>query len=77
MINCRSVAPLQDTPSNKLTYSAQITVPKEFVVTMSANMTEVNDMNAINATHKTWSFESTIKIPTYLIALAIGDLEYR
>ena len=37
-------------------------------------MTEANDLNA---THKTWSFESTIKIPTYLIALAIGDLEYR
>ena len=74
MINCRSVAPLQDTPSNKLTYSAQITVPSEFVVAMSANMTEVNDLNT---SHKTWSFESTIKIPTYLIALAIGDLEYR
>ena len=46
---------------------------------MSANKTEVNDMNHVKMfdTHKTWNFESTLKIPTYLIALAVGDLEYR
>lgn len=26
-INCRSLVPLQDSPSNKITYSAAITVP--------------------------------------------------
>lgn len=36
-INCRSVAPLQDTPANRITYSADIVAPKEFVVKMSAN----------------------------------------
>lgn len=39
-INCRSIAPVQDTPSNKVTYSARIETEKEFVVKMSANQTE-------------------------------------
>lgn len=40
-INCRSVAPLQDTPSNRITYSASMTAPEEYVVKMSANETGV------------------------------------
>lgn len=40
-INCRSVAPLQDTPSNRITYNANIKALKEFVVKMSANETAV------------------------------------
>lgn len=36
---CRSVAPLQDTPAVKSTYSASVTVPKDLVVKMSANDT--------------------------------------
>jgi leukotriene-A4 hydrolase len=73
-INCRSVAPLQDTPSNRITYSANITAPKEFVVKMSANETAVW---AVSDTHNVAYFECAIPIPPYLIAIAIGDLEYR
>ena len=43
-INCRSVAPLQDTPANRITYSANVTVASEFVVKMSANDTGSFDL---------------------------------
>ena len=38
-IHCRSIAPLQDTPSIKTTYSAKVTVKDPYVVKMSANET--------------------------------------
>lgn len=38
-IACRSIAPLQDTPSNKMTYSARVRVDEQFTVKMSANHT--------------------------------------
>lgn len=40
-INCRSVAPLQDTPANRITYEAHVTVDNGLVVKMSANDTGV------------------------------------
>ena len=43
-INCRSVAPLQDTPANRITYSADIYVPSDLVVKMSANDTGTTDL---------------------------------
>ena len=73
-INCRSVAPLQDTPSNRITYSANFTAPREFVVKMSANETGVFP---VSETHNLATFHCAIPIPSYLIAIAIGDLEYR
>lgn len=72
-IACRSVAPMQDTPANKITYSADVKVKKEFVVKMSANETRVVE----DGDYKVYSYENTIKMPSYLIALAVGDLEYR
>lgn len=68
---CRSVAPLQDTPAVKATYSADVTVPKEFNVKMSANDTG----SVENGAMKTYKFLNQIKTPSYLIALAIGDIE--
>ena len=74
-INCRSVAPLQDTPSNRITYSAQIDALSDFVVKMSANETKaVEDLG--NGYSRSY-FQCDIPIPCYLIAAAIGDLEYR
>ena len=73
-INCRSVTPLQDTPSNRITYTANMTAPKEFVVKMSANETAVW---SVSDTHNVAYFTCDIPIPPYLIAIAIGDLEYR
>lgn len=73
-INGRSFIPLQDTPSIKATWSACITVENTFAVYMSANIT--NNF-AVNATYDTTCFSmNTIPVPSYLIAVAIGDIEY-
>lgn len=73
-INCRSVAPLQDTPAAKVTYSARIVAKNDFVVKMSANETAVQ---AVNATHNESLFRCDVRIPSYLMAVVVGDLEYR
>ena len=41
---------------------------------MSANIT---DVQKYNTTHTVTAFANDIKIPSYLLALAMGDLEYR
>ena len=69
MIKARSLVPLQDTPCNKVTYSAAVSVPDGFVVKMSANETGVFD-------NKFW-FMSEIPIPSYLLAIVVGNLETR
>ena len=45
-----------------------------FVPKMSANIT---GSTAYNSTHDITSFANDIPIPSYLLALAMGDLEYR
>jgi leukotriene-A4 hydrolase len=71
---CRDLAPMMDTPSMKITYDAKVLTPKEFTVIMSANETSVV---AYNDTHKVTTFECSIKIPSYLIAILVGDLAIR
>jgi aminopeptidase N len=39
---------------------------------MSANETAVKDLDE---SHRLYQFQSNIKIPSYLIALAVGNLE--
>lgn len=71
-INCRSIVPVQDTPSNKITYSAHVVTPSAFVVKMSANETY---SGPVDDTNKETFFWCDIPIPNYLMAIAIGDLE--
>lgn len=73
-IHCRSVAPLQDSPSIKSTYTAHVTVKDPYVVKMSANETGIKQ-NADGTS--TYSFRSDIPIPTYLLAVAIGNLAFK
>jgi len=73
-IACRSIAPMQDTPANKITYEATVIVKKELKVYMSANKT--GDI-FWNSTHTAYKFDNKIKMASYLIAIAVGDLEYR
>jgi leukotriene-A4 hydrolase len=40
-IACRSIAPMMDTPSIKITYESEVKVKKEFAVYMSANLTSI------------------------------------
>ena len=67
----RTWIPIQDSPSNRITYSADVKVPKEFLAIMSAeNPTEKNETGE-------YHFEMKQPIPAYLIAIAVGNLEYR
>lgn len=63
--------PMIDSPSQKITYNATIVAPTEFVVSMSGNETS---KVAINETHSATMFECNLKIPSYQIALIVGDL---
>jgi leukotriene-A4 hydrolase len=73
-IACRTVAPMMDTPAIKITYSANVTVESDFVAKLSANSTGIVDH--ANG-YKSYLFENQIRMPSYLIAIAVGDLEYR
>jgi len=72
---CRSVAPLQDTPANKMTYSAKVTVDERFKVRMSANHTGMVHDTANKEI--SYYFQNTIHMASYVIAIAVGDLEER
>lgn len=66
----RSWIPIQDSPMNRITYSADIHVPSDLLAIMSADNPEVKRPDGI------YHFEMKQKISSYLIALAVGDLTY-
>jgi leukotriene-A4 hydrolase len=66
----RTWIPCQDTPGNRITYSADVQVPANLMAVMSA--TNPTEKSADGNYH----FEMDKAIPTYLIALAVGDLEF-
>ncbi|MCB0836556.1 MAG: M1 family metallopeptidase [Bacteroidetes bacterium] len=70
-INARTWVPIQDSPGIRFTYNATIKVPEGLMAVMSAK----------NPTHKSnsgvYSFEMPQPIPAYLLALAVGDIEFR
>ncbi|GBP64418.1 Leukotriene A-4 hydrolase [Eumeta japonica] len=73
-IHARSILPCQDTPAVKFTYDAQIKAPEEFTVLMSA----IRDDNCtLSSESKKTYFNQPVPIPSYLVALAVGVLEYR
>jgi leukotriene-A4 hydrolase len=66
----RTWIPLQDLPSNRITYSADVKVPVNMLAIMSAeNPIEKNEEGI-------YHFEMKQAIPSYLIAIAVGDLVY-
>ena len=70
-IHARSWVPLQDTPQIRFTYSAHVTAPADAMVLMSAD----NDPKAPR--DGDYTFKMPQKIPSYLLAIAAGDLVFK
>jgi leukotriene-A4 hydrolase len=69
-INARSIFPCQDTPDVKSTFTFNITSTLPLV----ASGVPVGDHEATPGTKKLYKFEQKVPIPSYLFAVASGDI---
>lgn len=69
-ILARSWFPCQDSPGVRFSYKARVRVPKELMALMSAKNPQKKSADGY------YEFEMPQKIPAYLVALAVGDLEF-
>ena len=69
-INARTMAPLQDTPAVRMTYSATLRVPDGLRPLMSASQGEQDENGE-------YHFDMPQPIPSYLIAIAVGDIKFK
>jgi leukotriene-A4 hydrolase len=71
-IGARRWMPVQDTPAVRMTYEATLHVPPGLLALMSA----ANNPQSANDTG-VYRFQTPYPLPSYLIALAVGRLEFR
>lgn len=70
-IYARSWIPVPDGPGIRFTYSARVQVPQGLMALMSAENPQQKNDSGI------YHFNMDIPIPAYLMALAVGDVEFR
>jgi leukotriene-A4 hydrolase len=70
-IAARSWVPCQDSPGIRFTYHAKVTVPKDLLALMSAENPQVKNNTGV------YEFKQEHPIPSYLLALAVGDIEFK
>ncbi len=70
-ILARTWIPCQDTPGIRFTYTATVQVPRDLMALMSASNPQQKNKAGI------YHFEMEQPIPSYLLALAVGDLRFR
>ncbi|KAK8854951.1 leukotriene A-4 hydrolase/aminopeptidase [Kwoniella newhampshirensis] len=73
-IHARSLLPCQDTSSVKVTYGAKVKSGMGLEVLLSGLRKDVVDLGD---GLRQFTYEQTVRIPSYLIAVAAGELVYR
>jgi leukotriene-A4 hydrolase len=69
-ILARSWVPCQDSPGVRFTYEANVRVPKELLAVMSAENPQAKNEQGV------YQFRMPQPVPSYLLAIAVGDLEF-
>ncbi|MEP3970170.1 MAG: M1 family metallopeptidase, partial [Nonlabens sp.] len=67
----RTWIPIQDSPQIRITYDATVKVPSRLMAVMSAENPKEKTADGV------YKFKMEQPIPAYLIALAVGDIEYK
>jgi aminopeptidase N len=67
----RTWIPCQDSPQVRFSYDAKVTVPKNLLALMSAINPQARNETGV------YSFRQAKEIPSYLMAIAVGDLTFR